>query len=47
MVDTYKKIEKFETYSESDWGNVRNDQTGLNFETKSQKWISNGSIEKR
>jgi len=28
MVETYKKIEGFETYSVSDWGNVRNDKTG-------------------
>ena len=28
MNETYKKIEGFEVYSVSDWGNVRNDQTG-------------------
>ena len=28
MVETYKKIEGFENYSVSDWGNVRNDKTG-------------------
>ena len=28
MNETYKKIEGFETYSVSDWGNVRNDTTG-------------------
>ncbi len=28
MVETYKKIEGFENYSVSDFGNVRNDKTG-------------------
>ena len=28
MVETYKKIEGFENYSISDFGNVRNDKTG-------------------
>ena len=28
MVETYKKIEGFENYSVSDYGNVRNDKTG-------------------
>ena len=27
MVETYKKIEGFENYSVSDFGNVRNDKT--------------------
>jgi hypothetical protein len=30
MVETYKKIEGFENYSVSDFGNVRNDNTGKN-----------------
>ena len=29
MVETYKKIEGFENYSVSDFGNVRNDKTGM------------------
>ena len=28
MVETYKKIEGFENYSVSDFGNVRNNKTG-------------------
>ena len=29
MIETYKKIEGFENYSVSDFGNVRNDNTGI------------------
>ena len=28
MVETFKKIEGYENYSVSDWGNVRDDQLG-------------------